>query len=221
MDKVIIKIREISKKYSDIKKVVLFGSRARGDADESSDYDIAVFGAGEETKLRFTDEIEEISTLHKIDLLFLEKRHRGTDIYNNILKEGVEIVNKFEIKLGNYKKAVNRLREALDIIQGSNFEIIRDGIIKRFEFATELSWKTAREYLLLEGEVNINSPKSTMKAAYRIGLISNESGWLGILDDRNLTVHIYDEHEANEIFCRIRDKHIGLFEELLKRFELS
>lgn len=155
------------------------------------------------------------------DLLFLEKRHIGADIYNNILKEGIDIVNKFEIKLKNYKKAVNRLREGLDIIQDNNCDIVKDGIIQRFEFVTELSWKTAREYLMLEGEIDINSPKSTMKAVYRIGLITNESGWLRILEDRNLATHIYDENETNEVVCRIRENHIGLFEELLNRFEQS
>lgn len=33
----------ISKKYSDIKKVVLFGSRARGDNEERSDIGLAIY----------------------------------------------------------------------------------------------------------------------------------------------------------------------------------
>ena len=42
MDSVIIKIAEIIKKYSAVTKVILFGSRARGDNTPKSDYDIAI-----------------------------------------------------------------------------------------------------------------------------------------------------------------------------------
>ena len=42
MDSVITKIAEITKKYSAVVKVILFGSRARGDDTPKSDYDIAI-----------------------------------------------------------------------------------------------------------------------------------------------------------------------------------
>lgn len=219
MDKVIAEIVIIAKKYFDIKRVMLFGSRARGDENKNSDYDIAIFGASTETKRMLIDDVDKIPTLHKIDLLFVENRHIGTDIYNSIIKEGIDLMNKFEIKLSNYKKAVIRLREALDIAKNNDFDIIKDGVIQRFEFTTELSWKALREYLILEGEIDINSPKSTMKAAFRMGLITDEIKWLKILDDRNITSHIYDEDECVQIFERIRDDYIELFENLLKKLE--
>lgn len=45
MDEVFIKIKEIAKNYN-IQKVILFGSRARGDNSPVSDYDIAVYKLG-------------------------------------------------------------------------------------------------------------------------------------------------------------------------------
>ena len=96
---------------------------------------------------------------------------------------------------------------------------LRDGVIQRFEFTTELAWKSTREYLLSEGETDINSPKPVMRAALRTDLITDEQGWIKILDDRNMTSHIYDEEEVQAIFERIRTKHIVLFKELLDILE--
>lgn len=67
-------LRELAALFSgspSVVKAVLFGSRARGDCTEKSDYDIAVFGdipAHEKTALR-TAAAEELPTLHKIDLI--------------------------------------------------------------------------------------------------------------------------------------------------------
>ncbi|HHV16764.1 MAG TPA: nucleotidyltransferase domain-containing protein, partial [Gelria sp.] len=45
MDEVLQKIGQVAGKYK-VEKLVLFGSRARGDNSLRSDYDIAVFGNG-------------------------------------------------------------------------------------------------------------------------------------------------------------------------------
>ena len=44
-------------------RVVLFGSRARGDCRERSDIDIAVFGAPPDSWSFFVDALEELPTL--------------------------------------------------------------------------------------------------------------------------------------------------------------
>ena len=52
----------------------------------------------------------------------------------------------------NYRKAVERLREALsDVAQNSDSTVIRNGVIQRFEFTFELAWKFLREYLEDQG----------------------------------------------------------------------
>lgn len=90
-DYVLSKIKEIATKY-DIEKVVLFGSRARGDHSETSDYDIAVFEKDlsliDQTLLRA--DIEEIHTLKKIDVVFINK-NLGDKFMENIENEGVVI----------------------------------------------------------------------------------------------------------------------------------
>lgn len=220
MDKVLNEIRRIALNYN-ISKVVLFGSRARGDNTDKSDYDIAVFSSGMDIseQTAFSSEVEEIETLRKIDVVFIKDRHIGTELYKNIQKDGIDIMDKFQIKLNNYKNALARLHEALEESKENDSLTIRDGVIQRFEFTTELAWKTLREYLLTEEITDINSPKRVMSEAYNNDLISDDTGWLQILRDRNSTSHIYDAADAEDIYNRIMLEHINLFDELEALFD--
>lgn len=91
MDRVTEKIKEISRKYK-VEKVLLFGSRARGDNSYVSDYDIAVFGdaLSEIDKAKFCDDIEELETLKKFDIVFVNQNIED-DLVKNILRDGVLI----------------------------------------------------------------------------------------------------------------------------------
>ena len=222
MDRVLAAIRNIALKYSDINKVVLFGSRARKDNTQTSDYDIAVFANdfSVEQKSLFLNDIDAIDTLNKIDVVFIEKRHIDTDLYKNIMRDGVDIMDKFATKLNNYKNALSRLHEAVEESKENKSLTVRDGVIQRFEFTAELAWKTMREYLLLQEISDINSPKSVMAEAYNNHIITDELGWLQILRDRNSTSHIYDEEDAQEIYKRIISTHIMLFDKLKEKLTI-
>ncbi len=219
MDKVLENIKNIALRYKNINKVILFGSRARRDNTDKSDYDIAVFSRDMDgvEQYNFREDIENINTLYKIDIIFIKEKHKGTPIYQNILKDGVIIMDKFQNKLNNFKNAVSRLHESIDAYNDLKNDVIKDAVIQRFEFTTELAWKSTREYLLEQGLTNINSPKSVMREAYNNNLITDDNGWLQILDDRNSTSHIYDEDDANDVYNRITANHIKLFDELLEK----
>ena len=94
---------------------------------------------------------------------------------------------------------------------------MRDGVIKRFEFCTELAWKTVREYLIDQGYNDINSPKSVMKTAFSDGLISDSDTWIGIIKSRNITSHLYNEELAENIYTEITESYINVFHELLDK----
>lgn len=89
-DRIIDEIIERLKKENSIKKVVLFGSRARGDNKERSDYDIAVYGnIPHDVQLGLQHYCsEEIRTLHKIDLVFIRDK-TYSKLIKNIEKEGI------------------------------------------------------------------------------------------------------------------------------------
>jgi predicted nucleotidyltransferase len=91
MDQVLEQVKAIAVKYQ-VDKLVLFGSRARGDHTPVSDYDIAVYqdNLSALAQACFSDEVDEIPTLKKIDLVFV--RENATDeLAARIRQEGVII----------------------------------------------------------------------------------------------------------------------------------
>lgn len=126
-------------------------------------------------------------------------------------------MSKFKTKLNNFKNAISRLEESILDFNKTNMLSVRDGVIQRFEFTTDLAWKTVYEYLLEQGFVNINTPKMIISKAYSANIIDDEKGWIDILNDRNVTSHIYDETEANEVFENIKSHYVMLFKQLSDR----
>lgn len=81
--------------FPGIESAALFGSRARGDFNERSDYDVAVYGKlndSDKARLRISC-TEDLPTLHKIDLIFMEQ---VTDekFIQNVKKEGIIFYDK-------------------------------------------------------------------------------------------------------------------------------
>jgi len=67
-------IVDISKKHKYIDKIILFGSRARGDNSLKSDIDLGVYSNN--SIAEFKDEIEEkVSTLLEFDFSHIELLH--------------------------------------------------------------------------------------------------------------------------------------------------
>lgn len=126
-------------------------------------------------------------------------------------------MKRLEQITSDYKNALDSLKEAVNIAE-SELEI--DGVIQRFEFTFELFWKLLEVYLETEGII-ANSPKSVLKEAFAIGLFSDEQNVLKMLDDRNETTHIYNKEKSREIFCRISEKYILLFDEILNHIILN
>lgn len=73
---------------ADVSRLVLFGSRARGDDRERSDIDLAVFGldAAQAGRLRLA--LEELPTLLEFDLVCVDA-NTSPKLLDNIEREGV------------------------------------------------------------------------------------------------------------------------------------
>ncbi|MBU3093410.1 nucleotidyltransferase substrate binding protein [Clostridium sp. CF011] len=116
-------------------------------------------------------------------------------------------------KVSDFVKALARLDEALkkDITD----DIIIDGIIQRFEFTFEQSWKVMKSYLEEQGIIDEEiSPRSTIKIAYKHKIIVDGEIWIEMMLDRNRTSHMYDETIGRNIVERIRKSYIAEFNNL-------
>ena len=89
------RIIDIVSKYEYVEKVLIFGSRARGDYKSSSDIDIAICGSMIDKK-EFNiieDEIRGINTVIDFDIVYFEDLSK-VSLKNNIIRDGVEIYAK-------------------------------------------------------------------------------------------------------------------------------
>lgn len=109
------------------------------------------------------------------------------------------------------EKAFHKLKEGVEV---AKTEIEKDGAIQRFEFTFELFWKTLKIYLEFLG-VEAKSPRACIKEAFKMGIIDDDEIFLDMLEDRNLTSHIYDESTAEKIFERIKKVYVPQFEKTL------
>jgi len=88
-DKLIMALKELGEKYA-VEKIVLFGSRARGDNKPTSDIDLAIFTSKEfEEKGHVASEIDDLETLLKIDVAFITPDTDEPDFLERLKKEGV------------------------------------------------------------------------------------------------------------------------------------
>jgi nucleotidyltransferase substrate binding protein (TIGR01987 family) len=119
----------------------------------------------------------------------------------------------------NLKKAYYKLEEVSKIYDGEN-EIIRDSLIQRFEFTYELTHKTLKEAMKYLGVTLENSfPRTIYKKAYVNNLISSDKVWINLLEDRNITSHMYNENLSKDIANRIVNEYVDAIYELIVNLE--
>ncbi len=130
-------------------------------------------------------------------------------------------MEKLERRIEGAEKALETLRT---ILREPYSVIVRDATIQRFEYTFEIFWKLVKEYLYNYEGIECNSPKSCFREALSVGLLSEEQTitCLEMTDDRNLTVHIYIEEVAENIYGKIRDYYELMdivFNRVKKKFE--
>lgn len=85
-DKTIKVITDLFKKYTQINKVIIFGSRARGNFKNSSDIDMAICGENIDFKFirHISAELDELPTPYSFDVL------NYSDVENNEIKTNID-----------------------------------------------------------------------------------------------------------------------------------
>jgi nucleotidyltransferase substrate binding protein (TIGR01987 family) len=119
----------------------------------------------------------------------------------------------FELKLKDFGDALERLKEAC--AQEKN-EFVRDSIIKRFEFAYELAWRTAKIFLSQTQGVESFSPKEVFRELKRNDFIFDDKveRLLAMTDDRNAIVHTYDLNFSEKLADKIITEYFDLLAEV-------
>jgi len=202
---IINQVKEIILKHAKPNRIYIYGSQVNGEAKIGSDIDIAYDDANFKSNYLIEEEIATLDTLIKIDVQNIAKSQER--FKNRIISTGKVIYSatkqlraqdgfyNFSNALAKYKSAVERYEE----FKNEGFEdVYLDLIVKRFEFTYEMSWKALKRYLEFLG-FEIKSPRMAFKEAFAQQIIDDEAVWLDMIEQRNLSSHIYDEIQISEI----------------------
>ena len=122
---------------------------------------------------------------------------------------------ELQLSLSKLSNAIIRLREG---VARAHDDLEKDGVIQRFEFTYELTWKTLKIFLMKEG-IDCKSPRECFKQAFKMGMITEEKIILGMIEDRNAMSHIYSETLSGEIYVRIKESYVDAIENILSKIQ--
>ena len=105
---------------------------------------------------------------------------------------------RWKLRFENYCEALKTLEEIIPRY-GELSELEKDGLIQRFEFTFELTWKLLN-VVVRESGIEVYGPKNTFREAEKLGLIHNINVWFDFLYARNLSTHTYEEKTAEEVY---------------------
>lgn len=132
---------------------------------------------------------------------------------------------RWKQRFSNYTKALAKLEEAVNkapsygdggtplTISNDSFldDIIKEGIIQRFEYTHELAWNVMKDFLENAGNNQIFASRDATREAFSKGLIINGDIWMEMIKSRNQTSHTYNEATADEIFIKITQQYLAEF----------
>ncbi|MCD6273486.1 MAG: nucleotidyltransferase substrate binding protein [Deltaproteobacteria bacterium] len=116
---------------------------------------------------------------------------------------------RLKYNIHQYEDAVMNFKDSLSIdFKGFSKKVvdsIKSGRVQKFEFCTELLWKTLKIYLWEVNGIDSRSPKSVIKDFYNLDCLSVEEyeKVMEMLDDRNRLSHIYSHEQFEEIYNRV------------------
>ncbi|MCD8050045.1 MAG: nucleotidyltransferase substrate binding protein [Clostridia bacterium] len=107
----------------------------------------------------------------------------------------------------------------LDILQPVDYNLARENVIYRtgivFQFYNvfDSAWKAMQEVLKSHGAnpTLLGSPREIIKLGFSYGFVNDEEAWLGMLKDRNIAAHVYNENKIIEMLNRIKTQYTAAF----------
>ena len=134
---------------------------------------------------------------------------------------------RWEQRFSNFRKALKKLTEAIDYIKKDLDkkevdiklestdeileDIIKEGLIQRFEYTYELAWNVMNDYALYQGNSEISGSRDAIRYAFSANLISNGNLWMDMIKSRIKTSHTYNEETAEDIYKKILNEYHSLF----------
>lgn len=128
--------------------------------------------------------------------------------------------SNFKRKLFSFDKSLKSLKEVYSVyLEKPDQKVSQMALIKSFELAFELSWKTLQSFFKSQGYIEVNSPKGTIKEAFNKGVVIEGQIWIDMLDARSRLSHVYDESMFKEIIKKISKDYLQEIEKLYQKLK--
>jgi nucleotidyltransferase substrate binding protein (TIGR01987 family) len=115
---------------------------------------------------------------------------------------------RWKQRFDNYRRALRQLTLAVDLMEQRPLsELEQQGLIQGFEFTHELAWNVLKDYLEYEGIQGLVGSRSTVREAFKRGLIANGEAWMDMIEKRNLSSHTYNLEVAAQLVAAIRNSY--------------
>lgn len=126
---------------------------------------------------------------------------------------------RWKQRFDNFQRALRRLTQAVDLMRERPLSPLEEqGLIQGFEFTHELAWNVLKDYLELEGIQGLVGSRSTVREAFKRGLVGDGEAWMDMIESRNLSIHTYNQDVASSIVNAVRDRYYPAFLALQARF---
>jgi len=128
---------------------------------------------------------------------------------------------RWKQRFSNYINALSQLEQAVEVYGDTALDIIKEGVIQRFEFTHELAWKVMKDYLEHEGIQNVTGSRSAARHAFNVGLLEDGQVWMDMIETRNHTVHAYRRSILETEFRKIIERYypaLKQFRELMEQY---
>ena len=128
---------------------------------------------------------------------------------------------RWKQRFSSYQNALFKLKDAINYYELQIVEkniddeqlinIVKEGLIQRFEYTYELAWNLMKDYAFYQGNSNVGGSRDAIKESFKLNLISDCEIWFDIIASRMQTSHNYNEETVNEIFNKIKDEYVNVF----------
>ena len=120
--------------------------------------------------------------------------------------------NKFINRYRTFCNCLNNLKKSQNADPEHDF--VLEGTIQNFNLTFDISWKVMKDILVKKLEITnfaLGSPREVLQTAFTNRLIDDDR-WLEMLKIRNQLAHDYDGSLAENVFQKIVETYIILFE---------
>jgi nucleotidyltransferase substrate binding protein (TIGR01987 family) len=120
-------------------------------------------------------------------------------------------------RFANFENTYLKFKEAILIDELNDLE--KDGLVQRFEYSIELSWKLLKDYLVSEGFSFTPTPKETIREAFRAGIVNDGQVLIDAIELRNSLSHDYSGEKFYASETLIRNTYFPVIEHLYNYFK--